>query len=1131
MPTLSGATLKQRLETRAFTDLFVEELGWDRLRGSAAQQLAVDGETVRLEGLAQKREVPVYLLRADTLPDRNRRRRIERELSRRQLEHLLIFLDEASGAQVWQWVKREAGKPDRVREHPWRPGMAVEGLRQKLDALQFTLEEEEAGRIEVTQVTQRLRRAFDADKVTKRFYAEFKARHDALLAFLKGLPDAQRSWYASVTLNRLMFVWFIQKKGFVAGDPHYLKTKLAESRRQGKDQFFRGLLGPLFFRGFAAPIAERTAADRALLGDVPYLNGGLFQEHQIEREHGDAIVLPDKAFEDLFAFFDGWTWHLDERDGEGRTAGGGQEINPDVLGYIFEKYVNQKQMGAYYTKEDVTEYICANTVLPRLLDKVRGDVPVAFRGEGSVWRLLAENPDRYIWPSVRHGADLDLPPAIAAGVEDVAARAPAWDRPATRDLGLPTETWREVVHRRERLAAIRARLAAGEIADTDALVTANLDIHRFVADAIGAASEDQIKAWWQALTGLTVLDPACGSGAFLFAALNLLEPLYTQLFDAMETAVADAELAAAYGGTPLARKASLAFFRGVLAEAAAHANTPYFVLRQIALNNLYGVDIMEEAAEICKLRLFLKLVAQLDDPSQIEPLPDLDFNIRSGNSLVGVIADEDFDRIRQKPLDFGAIRLDIQEKGETAALVYDRFRSLQMQRDPAAAELRDVKDELGRRLEEAASSSNRWIARQYGANPDQPRAFQTWLKTHEPFNWWTEYMGVMRSGGFDVVVGNPPYVARNKVPYHPAALDEPTLPDIYGNFVLRTLRLTSAEGRCGLIIPMSLTFGEDFSPLRDALKEGGTDWLSSYDIPAAIFSGVSQRCTIWLHSPHDDALLTSIMQRWRAEGRDALLELLTYYRLAHDWPSTYGIPKLREVAHERVLGTIKAKSGVRPDRVFAQRGGKHSLGYAVAARNFISVFDKLPPELDASTYKPIVKNKAALVPLVTADVANAALAITASEGLFWYWLVRGDGFDVTGWIVRSYIGALGAVDQRTLALLAEVGGLMAERRNECLVFKKNAGKYVGNLNYASLADLRRAADDLFLSALGVVEGDREAIYDHVRRVLAINESAGEKAIPPAVKAKFPTAPIDSRREGELLQRVRSHLGQMGAEAA
>ena len=163
------------------------------------------------------------------------------------------------------------------------------------------------------------------------------------------------------------------------------------------------------------PKGERTPADTKLLGTVPYLNGGLFQQHQIERDHGDRIVLPDRAFEALFAFFDNWRWHLDERGAGGDAASltaaqarasQGQEINPDVLGYIFEKYVDQKQMGAYYTKEDITEYICGATILPRLLGKVKALVPIAFRGEGSIWRLLTEDPDRYIWASVRHGADL-----------------------------------------------------------------------------------------------------------------------------------------------------------------------------------------------------------------------------------------------------------------------------------------------------------------------------------------------------------------------------------------------------------------------------------------------------------------------------------------------------------------------------------------------------------------------------------------------------------------------------------------------------------------------------------------------------------------------------------------------------
>jgi hypothetical protein len=419
------------------------------------------------------------------------------------------------------------------------------------------------------------------------------------------------------------------------------------------------------------------------------------------------------------------------------------------------------------------------------------------------------------------------------------------------------------------------------------MVTANLDIARFVQDAIQQASEDQLKAWWSALNSLTVLDPACGSGAFLFAALGLLEPLYTKVFEAMQTTVADARRAADHAGRPF-EKGRWKPFTDVLDEAARHANPAYFVLRSIALNNLYGVDIMEEAAEICKLRLFLKLVAQLDDADKIEPLPDLDFNIRSGNSLVGIVSDSDFDRVKQKPLDFGAIRLRIREEAEVADQAFQRFRSVQIVGEPTAEELRSLKEELGSRLERVAGESNRWVARQYGVNPDHENAFRRWCTTHEPFNWFTEFMGVMKTGGFDVVVGNPPYVAKAKVDYRPAALDEPVLADIYGNFFLRTMRLRATDGRCGLIVPMSLMFSEDFSVLRDAMAASGTNWLSSYDnIPAALFSGVSQRCTIWLQSPEAGSTCTSIMHRWRSEYRDPLLETLKYHALEHLWPSAY----------------------------------------------------------------------------------------------------------------------------------------------------------------------------------------------------------------------------------------------------
>lgn len=76
---------------------------------------------------------------------------------------------------------------------------------------------------------------------------------------------------------------------------------------------------------------------------MPYLNGGLFDVHHLEKHN--TIDIKDEAFEQLFDFFDGWQWTLDIR-----PDAPGDEINPDVIGYIFEQYINERaEMGAYST--------------------------------------------------------------------------------------------------------------------------------------------------------------------------------------------------------------------------------------------------------------------------------------------------------------------------------------------------------------------------------------------------------------------------------------------------------------------------------------------------------------------------------------------------------------------------------------------------------------------------------------------------------------------------------------------------------------------------------------------------------------------------------------------------------------
>jgi hypothetical protein len=1014
MPTLSGAALKRRLERREFADLFVEELGWDRLRGVADVSFIIDAQAVRLEGIVQKRDVPVYLHRSATLPDRGRRRLIERALSGRQLEHLIVFLGEQDGAQVWQWVKREPGRPERVREHAWRPNEPVEALRQKLDALQFTLEEEEAGRIEVTEVTNRLKRAFDADRVTRRFYADFKSQHDALLGFLKGLPTDVRSWYASVTLNRLMFVYFIQKKGFIDSRQDYLREQLRASKERGKDQFFTHVLGPLFFRGFALPKAERTHADTALLGNVPYLNGGLFQQHQIERDHGDRIFIPDKAFDNLLEFFAAWEWHLDERDAAPGAVASRGEINPDVLGYIFEKYVNQKQMGAYYTKEDVTEYICGNTILPRLLDKVKAQVPVAFKGEGSIWRLLRDNPDRYIWPSVLHGADLPLPEAIAAAEFDVTQRG-NWDRPANRDLGLATETWRETVQRRARCKALRGKLAAGEIVSPDALVTSNLDIPRFVHDAIQQASEDQLKAWWSALNSLTVVDPSCGSGAFLFAALNLLEPLYTKVFEAMQTTVADARRADEYAGRQF-ESARWKPFTDVLDEASRHANPNYFVLRSIALKNLYGVDIMEEAAEICKLRLFLKLVAQLDDTDKIEPLPDLDFNIRSGNSLVGIVTESDFDRVKQKPLDFGEIHRRICEEAELADQAFQKFRSVQMAGVSSAEVLRSSKEELASRLARVAIESNRWVAREYNVDPDDKKLFESWCVTHDPFNWFTEFMGVTKDGGFDVVIGNPPFLEATEVSYSLDSFETAGSRAVHGVFVERFSSLRSRDGALGIVLPMSVVSTQRMRVVQEQLESEATCVYANFSWrPATLFEGVNRAITIAISLRSDDCgRFSTGYVRWNSDSRNNLTNRLNVLPVPQNWNS-WSVPKISSPLDGEI---IDAMSLLGQEFGLLLSGRTNPIYYKSTGGLYWKVFTSFAPKFIANGKVGTSSRQQALY-MDRKEHTYAAAAVLNSS-LFWWWYTLTSNLrDLNPSDIRGFRMPKGALDNPVIRKLGE----------------------------------------------------------------------------------------------------------------
>jgi len=181
---------------------------------------------------------------------------------------------------------------------------------------------------------------------------------------------------------------------------------------------------------------------------------------------------------------------------------------------------------------------------------------------------------------------------------------------------------------------------------------------------------------------------------------------------------------------------------------------------------------MEEAVEICKLRLFLKLVAQVETVAQIEPLPDIDFNIRSGNTLVGYATVEQarkafvVDNKGQGMIMFGDRSDAFQRFEESVELVDRAFQQFRAQQTTYGGIVtHEDKLELRKRLSKLNAELDRYLAGEYGVKAEKQKEFEIWKASHQPFHWFVEFYGIMHSGGFDVIIGNPPYLELRQVNY------------------------------------------------------------------------------------------------------------------------------------------------------------------------------------------------------------------------------------------------------------------------------------------------------------------------------------------------------------------------------
>ena len=165
---------------------------------------------------------------------------------------------------------------------------------------------------------------------------------------------------------------------------------------------------------------------------------------------------------------------------------------------------------------------------------------------------------------------------------------------------------------------------------------------------------------------------------------------------------------------------------------------------------------MEEAVEICKLRLFLKLAAQVENKDQIEPLPDIDFNIRAGNTLVGFASLEEVKKTLSKANQDSLIQEDqelvreIEHKAEDADHLFQQFRQMQTEKKMNVQEFHQAKQEL----QSAGCPADKmdYYLAEYGIQ-SRNNKYEKWRESHQPFHWFIEFYGIMHNSGFDVIIG------------------------------------------------------------------------------------------------------------------------------------------------------------------------------------------------------------------------------------------------------------------------------------------------------------------------------------------------------------------------------------------
>lgn len=584
--------------------------------------------------------------------------------------------------------------------------------------------------------------AFDIEKVSKEFFDKYKNLYLKMRNELQRLCDVDNivrkdfekhnvniDDFAKKTLGQLVFLYFIQKKGWLGvdknndwgyGDKKFLRN-IFEGKYGNYDNFFNDILEHLFYEALASDRGQAAWFDK-LNCRIPFLNGGLFEPVNGYEYEKTNLTIDNNLFKEIFDTFDLYNFTVKEDEPLEKEVA----IDPEMLGKVFENLLPEnirKGNGAFYTPREIVHYMCQESLINYLYNKLNiKEVPLTNDEREQQLKLLKTKKEK-------------------------------------EQLKPTHEIIEEIVSKED----IEHLIKKGGSSYSN----------KTVKEEMPSKIVEYAKLLDNALAGIKVCDPAIGSGAFPVGMMN-------------EIVRARAALST-YVGQP--------------------ERSIYNLKRNAIENSIYGVDIDAGAVDIAKLRFWLSLVVDEEDVKNIKPLPNLDYKIMQGNSLITSYEGIDFDEIVDEYRPDTQLTINLWgDKSQDLKLELKNKQS-EFLKTPYASRKNELKKEIEDIIINIVKAKLEVKAKEGELNlqemEDKIRNFAQNTENRNFFPWKLFFGDAFEQGGFDVVIGNPPYVDSEEM-----VRSMPKEREMYAN------KFSSAKGNWDLFIvfcELSLLIGKERS--------------------------------------------------------------------------------------------------------------------------------------------------------------------------------------------------------------------------------------------------------------------------------------------------------------------------------